>query len=98
MLAPDGDGRTRRGRAELRGLSLDRRRGDGPPAGRILAPMETTQNRSAIVLTERAAAKVRDLMAQQGSPEGAGLRVKVVGGGCSGMSYQLNLEPAPAAA
>jgi iron-sulfur cluster assembly protein len=50
-----------------------------------------------IVLTEKAAAKVKDLLAQQNSPAGAGVRVKVVGGGCSGMSYQLNIEPAPGA-
>jgi iron-sulfur cluster assembly protein len=49
-----------------------------------------------ITLTENAAKKVRSLMAQQGSPAEAGLRVKVVGGGCSGMSYQLDLEPGAA--
>lgn len=51
-----------------------------------------------ITLTEKAATKVRDLMSQQNSPDGSGLRVKVVGGGCSGMSYQLNIEPSPGAA
>ena len=49
-----------------------------------------------ITLTEKAAKKVRDLMAQQSSPPEAGLRVKVVGGGCSGLSYQLGLESASA--
>jgi iron-sulfur cluster assembly protein len=45
-----------------------------------------------ITLTEKAATKVKQLMTQQGNAEGSGLRVKVVGGGCSGMSYQLALE------
>lgn len=49
----------------------------------------------AITLTDKAATKVKDLFKQQGSPEGTGLRVKVVGGGCSGMSYQLAVETAP---
>ena len=49
----------------------------------------------AITLTEKAATKVKQLFQQQGSPEGTGLRVKVVGGGCSGMSYELAVETAP---
>jgi iron-sulfur cluster assembly accessory protein len=49
----------------------------------------------AITLTEKAATKVKELFKQQGSPEGTGLRVKVVGGGCSGMSYQLAVETSP---
>jgi iron-sulfur cluster assembly accessory protein len=47
-----------------------------------------------ITLTERAAEKVRQLMAQPDQQEATGLRVKVVGGGCSGMSYALVLERA----
>jgi iron-sulfur cluster assembly protein len=47
-----------------------------------------------VTLTERAAAKVKDLISKQTPPEG-GLRVKVVGGGCSGLSYQLDIEKAP---
>ena len=46
----------------------------------------------AITLTEKAATKVKDLLATQGATEGSGLRVKVVGGGCSGLSYSLGLE------
>ena len=49
----------------------------------------------AITLTEKAATKVKELFKQQGSPEGTGLRVKVVGGGCSGLSYQLAVETSP---
>jgi iron-sulfur cluster assembly accessory protein len=44
-----------------------------------------------IELTPKAVAKVKEIMAQQ-NPVPAGLRVAVVGGGCSGFSYQMNFE------
>lgn len=49
----------------------------------------------AITLTPKAADKVRRLMADPDQKEATGLRVKVVGGGCSGLSYQLGFERAP---
>jgi len=45
----------------------------------------------AIELTPRALAKVKEILAQQ-NPQPMGLRVAVVGGGCSGFSYQMNFE------
>ncbi len=48
-----------------------------------------------ITLTPAAADKVKDLMAQPEQSEAKGLRVKVVGGGCSGLSYQIALERTP---
>src|SRR5215475_9331956 len=42
-------------------------------------------------LTLTATAKVKEIMAQQ-SPVPAGLRVGVVGGGCSGFSYSMQFE------
>ena len=44
-----------------------------------------------ITLTDTAAKKVSDLRLEEGKPEW-GLRVRVVGGGCSGMSYELGWE------
>ena len=44
-------------------------------------------------LTEKAAAKIRELLAKEGvSPENGGLRIGVQGGGCSGLSYAMRLE------
>ena len=45
-----------------------------------------------ITLTPKAAEKVRQLMQQPDQEEATGLRVKVVGGGCSGLTYQVALE------
>ncbi len=44
-----------------------------------------------VTLTEGAARKVADLRMEEGKPEW-GLRVRLVGGGCSGMSYELGWE------
>ncbi len=43
-----------------------------------------------ITMTERAAVKAKEILAQKGMPEGA-LRVFVVGGGCSGFQYGMAL-------
>jgi iron-sulfur cluster assembly protein len=44
-----------------------------------------------IQVTEKAAARIREIMRDNGLSEG-GLRVGVQGGGCSGMSYNLALD------
>jgi len=44
-------------------------------------------------LTANAIAKVKEIMAQQ-NPVPAGLRIGVVGGGCSGFSYSMSFENA----
>lgn len=42
-------------------------------------------------LTPTAVEKVKEILAKQ-DPQPLGLRVAVVGGGCSGFSYQMNFE------
>ncbi len=42
-------------------------------------------------VTPTAVSKVREILDQQ-DPKPLGLRVSVVGGGCSGFSYQMNFE------
>jgi iron-sulfur cluster assembly accessory protein len=44
-----------------------------------------------ISLTANAVSKVKEIMGQQ-NPTPAGLRVSVVGGGCSGFSYSMAFE------
>jgi iron-sulfur cluster assembly accessory protein len=46
-------------------------------------------------VTEPAAVEIKKFMAsEEGLPETAGLRVRVVPGGCSGFQYSLNIEEA----
>ncbi len=44
-----------------------------------------------IEISENAVKKIQALLAQQ-EKEAQGLRVKVVGGGCSGLSYKMDLD------
>jgi len=49
-----------------------------------------------IHLTEKAAEKIRELMAKDGVPtDSGGLRVGVQGGGCSGLTYAMRLDTQP---
>ena len=45
----------------------------------------------AITLTPNAVAKIRSLLVTPDKPA-TGLRVKVVGGGCSGLTYKMDLD------
>ena len=47
-----------------------------------------------ITVTEIAAGKIRELLDRQATP-GHGLRVQVVGGGCSGLQYKMKFIEAP---
>ena len=47
-----------------------------------------------VTLTDKAAQKVQTLQQQEGKP-GYALRLRVVGGGCSGYSYNMDLEEKP---
>ena len=44
-----------------------------------------------VTITEKAATKVKEIAREQGL-EGQGLRLRVVGGGCSGFSYELHFD------
>jgi len=44
-----------------------------------------------VTMTDTAAKKVSELRLEEGKPEW-GLRIRIVGGGCSGMSYELGWD------
>jgi len=46
-------------------------------------------------VTPSAGEKVRSLLQKQGRPQGV-LRIAVVGGGCSGLQYKMDLQDGPA--
>ncbi len=48
----------------------------------------------AIDISEKAAARIRALSAEKGTPQG-GLRLGVKGGGCSGLSYFIDWAAGP---
>lgn len=45
-----------------------------------------------IQVTEKAAKKIRELLAKQGLSARGGLRLGVQGGGCSGLTYAMRLD------
>ena len=51
-------------------------------------------NERLISVTERAARRLASLLEEKGNPDGA-LRLKVVGGGCSGLQYVMDLVDGP---
>jgi iron-sulfur cluster assembly protein len=54
----------------------------------------TDSPKAAITLSDKAAAKIADLLAGQDDAEGQALRVAVRGGGCSGFQYALAFDRA----
>ena len=59
-----------------------------------MRPVEITE-RSVVTLTERAASKIRDLLAEEPEGEASVLRIAVQGGGCSGFEYALGFDTGP---
>ena len=56
---------------------------------------QTNQESSSVVtISEKAAAQVKQIQEREGKVESL-LRISVVGGGCSGLSYKLSFEESP---
>ena len=60
------------------------------------APSFRVGDERLIKVSPSAAQKVSSLLTRQNRPQGV-LRVAVVGGGCSGLQYKMDLQDAPAA-
>ncbi|HEV3273140.1 MAG TPA: iron-sulfur cluster assembly accessory protein [Candidatus Methylacidiphilales bacterium] len=59
------------------------------------APKITLGNEKLCQITEKASDKLISLLTRQGRPDGA-LRLAVIGGGCSGLQYKMDLVDGPA--
>src|SRR5689334_15046175 len=68
--------------------------GDPKQMTSTTTPNIETTPKLPVNLTPTAVSKVKEIMSQQ-NPVPAGLRIGVVGGGCSGFSYSMSFENAP---
>lgn len=68
---------------------------DNPKPSAEPTPSNEAPSSAVVQLTEGAIAQIRKFQAEAGMQEG-GLRIAVVGGGCSGLSYKLDFQRAPA--
>ena len=72
-----------------------------PAEGAIPAPMQAVPPPGGgpgqgLQVTEKAIQRIRVAMAKEGiSPEEGGLRLGVMGGGCSGLSYSIKFDTKP---
>jgi iron-sulfur cluster assembly protein len=71
--------------------------GDVTAQPKMAAPGQgSSPSNQALLVTERAVKKIRVAMAKEGvSPEEGGLRLGVMGGGCSGLSYSIKFDTQP---
>lgn len=59
----------------------------------VTDPNSTSSN--VVAVTDKARDELRRVFAENDLPEGAGLRIGVKGGGCSGFSYVMGFDGAP---
>ena len=67
-----------------------------PATGASAAPPPSAASTQGLQVTDRAIQRIRIAMAKEGvSPEEGGLRLGVMGGGCSGLSYSIKFDSHP---
>jgi iron-sulfur cluster assembly protein len=80
-------------------VTIESKPGEGASAAQPEAESKPASSASlgqGLQLTERAVKRVRIAMAKEGvSPEEGGLRLGVMGGGCSGLSYSIKFDTRP---
>jgi iron-sulfur cluster assembly protein len=54
----------------------------------------TVRQDSLVVVTERAQREIREIFERESASTEAGLRLGVIGGGCSGLSYEMEFDSA----
>jgi iron-sulfur cluster assembly protein len=75
-------------------VSIESKPAEGATAAQ--PPLAAPQVPTGVQVTERAVKKIRLAMAKEGiSPEEGGLRLGVMGGGCSGLSYSIKFDTRP---
>src|SRR6201999_2903231 len=62
----------------------------------LVQPAASAAGKQGVKVTPRAVARIRSAMAKEGiSPAEGGLRLGILGGGCSGLSYSIRFDTQP---
>jgi iron-sulfur cluster assembly protein len=62
----------------------------------LVRPAASPAGKQGVDVTPRAVARIRSAMAKEGiSPTEGGLRLGILGGGCSGLSYSIRFDTQP---
>lgn len=69
----------------------------GAPVADVAAKPSLPSKSMGLAITDKAAKEIRRLIDADPTTQGSYLRVQVIGGGCSGMSYKLGFDSAPVA-
>jgi iron-sulfur cluster assembly protein len=77
-------------------VSIESKPAEGASAAPAQPAPASQGNPSGIQVTDRAVKRIKIAIAKEGiSPEEGGLRLGVMGGGCSGLSYSIKFDTRP---
>jgi iron-sulfur cluster assembly protein len=77
-------------------VSIESKPAEGASAAPVQPVAAASQGNPGIQVTERAVKRIKIAIAREGiSPEEGGLRLGVMGGGCSGLSYSIKFDTHP---